>query len=306
MGALGDALMVCDHGLGTPDRSLIREASVSAMADGVRHPVVIRMTPWSIEVLRNACLELPAALQVISGCDCKRIVDEKLGEMHAFLMHVVGHRWSIRGVRRADDFMCGPGVWNEYVVEISRIAGRFSTHPLGLLPRMCRDRLARPAGNVPDASGDVNEDADDGTGTETLVVLDHEPRTGHLGWCGSESDRDFGVRACASREFESCLAEALDSGDPEIVWRTLVYLKTASGDRIQRLFEHGFLGTEQWSGVHRGIAAVLKLEASGTSESWLHRISRVLLLAQQGFARRSETSGPECSAPECSAPPPLS
>ena len=246
---------------------VIAELPITIGEGRASHPVVIRMTPWSWEIISSPCEKIPPVLQVMSGCDCRSVVGGMQATVQrALLFWALGQRaWVIRDSSSGWDWAAEA---RDYVDSVMAAVDAAATRPSLLLGE---------------------------TGLKRLRLFLQADSAGEP-WTGEEEfdAGGGGLGVPGTVGLENFLAALLDSGDLANIWLGLACLRKASPDRIARLLGNRIDLAMQWPVIHRAMMHQITYQVSrGLRRSHARRNLKRTLLTDPalGYSMRCKIMG---------------
>ncbi len=199
---------------------------------GYRHPVVLRLTPWSVTLVSNPCAEFPASLRYFSACDCQSRLEN--------LMLRVGdqlERWAWGDTPKRLDLsskkLAIPVEIGSVIDEFQRLAARAPHDDDG--PRR-KDLVSIVSAGADNSGGELRP----ATGVRRRKL----GRQRSVVNPGIDLDHEFPVDAFPT--YERLVDQLLDSKELGHLWYGLHILSSASLHRIESLLQPRFRRALTW------------------------------------------------------------
>lgn len=219
---------------------------------GYRHPVVLRLTPWSVTLVSNPCADFPASLRLFSGCDCQSRLENLMLRVDDQLQ-----RWALgdspKRLALSSKKLSIPVEIGAVIDQFQLLADSAPHDDDG--PR--REVLASIVSAGAESAGSARRPSNAGRQRKRGR---HRP----VARPPLELDREFPVIAFPT--YERFVEQLLESKDPEHLWYGLKMLRSASSDRIESLLQPRFRRALTWPIGLRLMVIHLSGQLSGLRE----------------------------------------
>jgi len=247
------------------DPAFFRDVRLEVGEVGFRHPVVLRVTPWSVTLVKNPCAEFPVPLSFLSNCDCASRLSNLILRSEDLLQ-----RWASGDSRNSLSHI---GKRMSIPAEIGTAVEAFLT--------LAEDAQARDFDSA-------DQDPQDGS-SEPGEATD-EPRAGDRGRGKPAGGKPAGGRGRKGQPADPsplaldflvppdrCMTyeHLLDSEDQGLVWYALQGLKRAEYDQVHEVLQPRLQRASLWP-----LCLRLKALAIADRNPWMRgRVDHMDLLA---------------------------